>query len=592
MAGERLGQVDPGHRFDAEEGLDLCGHARQHRLEVGHQHPEQVQADAAHVLHGLPHALLPGQRPGLLLVDVLVGAVGQGHDLAHGLAELALLVQPGDLLAGAHEGVVEVRFGAGLRQAAVEALADEAGAAAGDVDHLADQVGVHAQLEVIEVEVDVVDAGAQLGGEVIAQVFRIQMVQPGARLDEGAARLGHLLAVDGEEAVRMDGGGHAEAAAGQHGGPEQGVEIDDVLADEVVQLGRGIPLPVVIEVEAGAVAEIAEAGHVADGGVQPDVEILVLRARNPEAEVGRVARDVPFLQAVLEPFVELVGDLGLQMAGAGPLAQQGAEVGELEEVVQGFLFDGPDAGDGGHGILQLGRRVGRAAGLAGVAVLVGGAAARALALDEAVRQEHRLHRVVGLGDGAGGDVAGVAQTRVDQFGERAVLVGMGAVVVVEADQEVGEVGAVLGADALDELLRRDAFALGAQHDGRAVGIVGADVEALVAAQLLEAHPYIGLDVLDQMAQVDRSVGVGQGAGHQDAAGAGGAVGHVGAVSGRWNCHWSMFRCGGRGATVRKAGIMPQPAGSVPDSAGISPYFPTPSREDSPMGVVYNPRSVS
>ena len=37
-----------------------------------------------------------------------------------------------------------------------------AGAAAGDVDELADQVGIDARDEVLEVQVDVVDAGAEL----------------------------------------------------------------------------------------------------------------------------------------------------------------------------------------------------------------------------------------------------------------------------------------------------------------------------------------------------------------------------------------------------------------------------------------------
>jgi hypothetical protein len=52
------------------------------------------------------------------------------------------------------------------------ALVDEAGATAGDVDHFADQVGVDLLHEVFEVQVEVVDAAAQLGGVVVAQVFR------------------------------------------------------------------------------------------------------------------------------------------------------------------------------------------------------------------------------------------------------------------------------------------------------------------------------------------------------------------------------------------------------------------------------------
>jgi hypothetical protein len=51
----------------------------------------------------------------------------------------------------------------------------------------ADQVGVDLLHEVFEVQVEVVDATAQLG-RVVAQVFRLQVVQVGARLDEGAAR--------------------------------------------------------------------------------------------------------------------------------------------------------------------------------------------------------------------------------------------------------------------------------------------------------------------------------------------------------------------------------------------------------------------
>jgi hypothetical protein len=74
--------------------------------------------------------------------------------------------------------------------------------------------------------------------------------------------------------------------------------------------------------------------------------------------------------------------------------------------------------------------------------------------------------------------------------------------------------------AFDQRLRRDAFLLGAQHDRRAVRVVGADVPALVAAHLLEAHPDVGLDVFDQVAEVDGAVGVGQGGGDEDFAGHG------------------------------------------------------------------------
>lgn len=48
-------------------------------------------------------------------------------------------------------------------------------------------------------------------------------------------------------------------------------------------------------------------------------------------------------------------------------------------------------------------------------------------------------------------------------------------------------------------------------------IIGTDVPALMAAQFLEAHPNVGLDVLQHMTQMNRTVGIGQGAGNENLA---------------------------------------------------------------------------
>ena len=93
---------------------------------------------------------------------------------------------------------------------------------------------------------------------------------------------------------------------------------------------------------------------------------------------------------------------------------------------------------------------------------------------------------------------------------------MRAAVVVELDVEVGEVALVRRLHLGDQLLLAAAFLAGADHDRRAVRVVGADVDAAVAAQLLEPDPDVGLDVLDQVADVDVPVGVGQGGGDEDA----------------------------------------------------------------------------
>ena len=91
---------------------------------------------------------------------------------------------------------------------------------------------------------------------------------------------------------------------------------------------------------------------------------------------------------------------------------------------------------------------------------------------------------------------------------------MGGVEVVETNQEAGAVALVLLPDVVDLLLRGNAEFLRREHDRGAVGVVSADVGAIVAARFLEAHPYVGLHLFQQVAQVQGAVGVGQCAGYQ------------------------------------------------------------------------------
>ena len=99
------------------------------------------------------------------------------------------------------------------------------------------------------------------------------------------------------------------------------------------------------------------------------------------------------------------------------------------------------------------------------------------------------------------------------LGKRLVLGRVRRVVVVERDLEVGEVLEVDRVHARDEVLRRDPLLAGAEHHGRAVRVVRADIDAVVAAQLLEPDPEVGLKVLDEMADVDVAVCVRERAGY-------------------------------------------------------------------------------
>ena len=210
-----------------------------------------------------------------------------------------------------------------------------------------------------------------------------------------------------------------------------------------------------------------------------------------------------------------------------PLFQHWLEVGQLEKVVLRFPFHRCGAGDDRHCVFQVGWRIGGAADFTTVAVLVNGTATRTGAANEAIRQEHFLDRVIGLLDRALADMALLAKAGINSLGKPAVFVRMGAVIIIEANVETGKVGLVFLVHARDQLLRRDPVGLGPQHDRGAMCIVGTYIIGKVAAHTLEPDPDVGLDVFHQVPQVDRAVGIGQGAGNQDFAS---GIGHVGLMN--------------------------------------------------------------
>ena len=91
---------------------------------------------------------------------------------------------------------------------------------------------------------------------------------------------------------------------------------------------------------------------------------------------------------------------------------------------------------------------------------------------------------------------------------------MRAVVIVETDQKIGKVSLVLLVHCRDQLFRLDSILASAQHDRRAVCVIGADVIAFMALQSLKACPYIGLNVFNQVAQMYRPVRIRQCTGNE------------------------------------------------------------------------------
>ena len=92
--------------------------------------------------------------------------------------------------------------------------------------------------------------------------------------------------------------------------------------------------------------------------------------------------------------------------------------------------------------------------------------------------------------------------------------------MVELDLEPGEVREMGLAHRGDQFPFAAALGPRPDHDRRAVRVVGAEIDRPIPAQPLEAHEDVGLDVLDEMPQMDVAVGVRQGRGDEDPTGAG------------------------------------------------------------------------
>ena len=93
--------------------------------------------------------------------------------------------------------------------------------------------------------------------------------------------------------------------------------------------------------------------------------------------------------------------------------------------------------------------------------------------------------------------------------------------VIKFNLKALEVLRAFGTDALDQLLRRDAFGFGLKHDGRAMGIVSAHKVHSMASHAHGPYPNISLDIFHDVANVKRAIGVGQGGGDEQGARHGG-----------------------------------------------------------------------
>ena len=367
MRGERQVGVGPAQRLDGQEAFNRGGQLRQHRFERERQQAEGFETDRAGFVQAYRIGRVFSLVPRLGAVDIGIDAVGQFHHLTQRAAIVAAFVQRGDLRQSGTQRVEQRMIHGAVLHARVETLDQEAGCAAGDVDVFADQIAVDPSDKIIEIQIEIFHRAVELGGKVITQPLGVQAaVDHALRSDKGPARFRHFGAVNREEAVGKNVGRRAMAGKLQHRGPEQRVEIENVLADEMVLLGGGIGRDPLVEIHATLLAEILKASVVTDRRIEPDIKIFARSAWDLEAEIRRVARNIPIRElgvaVVAQPFAHLVGRFGLCQP-CHPFAQKrfAARVGKPEEIMGRCLVYRRGARDHRERIDQVGRLVGRAA---------------------------------------------------------------------------------------------------------------------------------------------------------------------------------------------------------------------------------------
>ncbi len=199
-----------------------------------------------------------------MAIDVGIELVGQGEDLAHGTGILPGLVAGGNFfLLAAELRVKFLIFSQARGETAGKMLFDETRSPRRQVDYLAHQVAVALEDEVLEIEVEIFDMAVQLAGKVVAQEFRVEAIEILPHGNGGAPGFAHLGAVDGKVPVGKNAGGQPVAGALEHGRPKEGMKIDDVFADEVIELRLGRGTPEFGKIPPMLLAPVPGGGHVA-----------------------------------------------------------------------------------------------------------------------------------------------------------------------------------------------------------------------------------------------------------------------------------------------------------------------------------------
>src|SRR5476649_2177185 len=457
-------QTAPSQRFETD-GFDGFGHAEL-RPDFGRalgQHRRQerggdAQRLGAGVQRGAQLALrhivqLARQFPGGVPHDELVHGGDQSPHGFQALRELEAVKRTPDCLDGVIGNGRDFRIGT-IRDGAGAVLVDHGQGAAGQVAQAVGEVRIVTADQRVVAEASVL-AEDDFAEQEVAQSVGAHDYADGFGPYDVAARLAHLVAFEKNPSVRENLLGQGHSGRHDECRPEDGVEAQDFLTDQV-QVGGPETFAIQLFTIHGA--------HVADEGVEPDVEHVLALHRKRDAPVQRSTADGKVVEAGAnerEDFVAArvgLDEIGLRFVEFDQFTGEG---GELEEVV--FLGDG----FGGPGAIKT-----RIAGLGvvdvelvGHAVLAGVTALVDKPVVHAALEEPLHHFVMARVGGADGPV--------------------------DADVEPFPLGAEFGRDYVREFLRRFAGGLGGALHLLAVLVGAGEHHGVIALHAFEAGYGLG-----------------------------------------------------------------------------------------------------
>ena len=456
----------------------------------GHKRLQQHGADAQCLRQIVQHAgqtglgfLALGQHPRCRGINILVGVVNDLEHIGQRILEgIGLHV---GLIAGAQggglldQGSILGAFGLLGRQLAAKVLVGHGGGAAQQVAEVVGQIHIDAVDQQLIGEVAVRTEREVAQQEVAQRIGTVALGQQ-VGVNHVALGLGHLTAVQQQPAMAVDMLGQGHIHAHQHGGPDDGVEADDLLADKM-DIGR--PEGLVITVGVLVIHEAQRRG-VVEQRVDPDVDDMLGVEIDRDAPLETGAGNAEILKARVDEVVDHLVDAGARQQEVGVDEQVAHAVGILGQTEEVSLLLG---------------------------VHNGAAAVRAAAVDKLALGPEAL-----AGGAVFADILALVDVALLVHLLEDLLDGLDMVVIGRADEaviaDVHQLPQILDAfralhDVINKLLRGDAGLLGLQLDLLAV-LIGAGQEldivalqALVAGHGIGCHSTVGVADMQLIAGV-------------------------------------------------------------------------------------------